>query len=566
MTKLTLAATAVFLLAVLVRLPACYESLWVDELHSAWAVWAGLGEVAERAEAGNQSPWYFYALWVWKQLAGGSEPALRLPSVLAAAAACVVLVVAAGQASRSVITGALAGLLLALERNAIFFGTEARPFALVMLLTAIAAASAVRLQRGDSNWARCVLAAAAFLAVLMHPTAGLPLTAIVAVAWGGATLTRCGRLPGASSSGQPQSGQGRAAARSGSPGRAAMAPGWRASDLLLSGAAMLLALAVNAASVGRVWRQRSNWASFAQPQSLSDLGTIWPWWWMIVVPLSLWGLLQVATRLRRDQARRNVEASRRSPASIVWRQQWPLLLAAVLVTTAIGWGLGRSGLLSIWHRRYMVGVLPLLCWASADLWRAAAAAAADLLRLGAHRRRVSALLAVVAVLAVTYEQGTAARLASGRVRLTQRGEDWRGAVQWVRDQRRPGEPLWVAAELIESADWEVNELDRGGNQRAGPDGEAHDRYLLYPVQGPYRLANPQPMGLSVRALRSAPFAHQMSNAASRADRRTSWIIARLPGGAMKRLLQSPGAAELPRATDVRSFGGVSVIRFEHRER
>ena len=66
-----LVACIVFLIACGLRIPSCYESLWLDELHSAWAVWDGLGEVATRAELGNQTPFYFFGLWLWKELVGG---------------------------------------------------------------------------------------------------------------------------------------------------------------------------------------------------------------------------------------------------------------------------------------------------------------------------------------------------------------------------------------------------------------------------------------------------------------------------------------------------------------
>lgn len=81
--RLAAAVAAVFVAAVLIRLPACYESFWVDELHSAWAVWDGIDQVQPRAAAGNQTPVYFFGLWFWRQLVGRSEVALRMSSVLA---------------------------------------------------------------------------------------------------------------------------------------------------------------------------------------------------------------------------------------------------------------------------------------------------------------------------------------------------------------------------------------------------------------------------------------------------------------------------------------------------
>ena len=50
------ASIVVFAVALLLRIPSCYESFWVDELHSAWCVWDNLADVPARAEIGHQSP------------------------------------------------------------------------------------------------------------------------------------------------------------------------------------------------------------------------------------------------------------------------------------------------------------------------------------------------------------------------------------------------------------------------------------------------------------------------------------------------------------------------------
>jgi hypothetical protein len=70
------------------------ESLWVDELHTSWVISDNPDQVAARAAAGNQSPWYFILVLSFEQLAstvgnflpGGAftpEWKLRLPSIVA---------------------------------------------------------------------------------------------------------------------------------------------------------------------------------------------------------------------------------------------------------------------------------------------------------------------------------------------------------------------------------------------------------------------------------------------------------------------------------------------------
>ena len=133
-----IAATAVFAIAIALRMPSCYESFWLDELHSAWTVWDDLSAVTSRAEAGHQSPLYYQGLWLWKQLAGSSELGMRLSSVLATALSCVVLTIGVARWSGVLSAGITAGMVLAIERNAIFFGTEIRPYAWILLLASIA--------------------------------------------------------------------------------------------------------------------------------------------------------------------------------------------------------------------------------------------------------------------------------------------------------------------------------------------------------------------------------------------------------------------------------------------
>ena len=112
------------MIAIAIRVPSCYESFWLDELHSAWCVWDSFGEVFPRADIGHQTPFYFAGLWVWKQLVGTSEVALRFSSVMAVAASCAVLVWGVSRWSKSVAAGTATGLVMALETNSLFFGTE----------------------------------------------------------------------------------------------------------------------------------------------------------------------------------------------------------------------------------------------------------------------------------------------------------------------------------------------------------------------------------------------------------------------------------------------------------
>ncbi len=66
-----------------------FGSLWIDETLVYWSIQDGFPDVMHRVvQYQNQSPFYNLVLWSAKHLVGSSEAALRIPSVLAAIAAC----------------------------------------------------------------------------------------------------------------------------------------------------------------------------------------------------------------------------------------------------------------------------------------------------------------------------------------------------------------------------------------------------------------------------------------------------------------------------------------------
>ena len=132
------------------RLHEAGESLWVDELHTAWCAEGSLAEVASRSAIGNQSPLYFYAVWFITQVFGHSEWSLRALSLacgIALPAALFGLVrnwtsatdlpdhAETQPANDGVNLAALvAALLVTFDPLAIFYAQESRPYACVQLV------------------------------------------------------------------------------------------------------------------------------------------------------------------------------------------------------------------------------------------------------------------------------------------------------------------------------------------------------------------------------------------------------------------------------------------------
>ncbi len=118
-------------LAFWLRIVQVGESLWLDELHTAWVVADGGQQLVPRAAVGNQSPVYFALVWSVAKLAGASEFWLRLPSVLAGTALAAGAYFAVVRWTACWSAGILAALLVAVDRNCVFYGQEARAYALV---------------------------------------------------------------------------------------------------------------------------------------------------------------------------------------------------------------------------------------------------------------------------------------------------------------------------------------------------------------------------------------------------------------------------------------------------
>ncbi len=154
---------AVVALGLWLRCSQARESLWLDELHTSWVVADGLPQILARARAGNQSPLYFYLEWGVVQLAGHHEWTLRLLSLAAGTG----LILAIGRLvwhwSGSCASGLLAALLVAVQRDCIFYAQEARPYALLQL--------------------SAVAHAALFVALWQHPTWPRRVAFVVGAAW-----------------------------------------------------------------------------------------------------------------------------------------------------------------------------------------------------------------------------------------------------------------------------------------------------------------------------------------------------------------------------------------------
>ena len=169
----SLLLAAVLTVGLVARSAQMRESLWLDELHTAWTISDTLAEVTPRARMGNNSPLYFYLPWLTTRWLGMSEVAIRLPSLLTGVALIGVVYGVAyswtGHRSMALMAAALA----ALDRNFLFYSLESRPYVLVQLLGLLHVVVFWRLICRPSVRLRAVWIVGAILLFYLHYTAAL---------------------------------------------------------------------------------------------------------------------------------------------------------------------------------------------------------------------------------------------------------------------------------------------------------------------------------------------------------------------------------------------------------
>lgn len=439
------AATVVFLVAVVLRVPSCYESFWLDELHSAWCVWDSLSDVFPRASLGHQSPFYFVGLWFWKQAVGGGEVALRLSSVLAVAAGSAVLTISIARWAKSIAAGVATGLVLATESNSLFFGTELRPYALVILASCLAIACFLRLtevrSRSEDPVAWIGLVVAILVAMVCQPTAvgvlaWLPLVLLVV----SLIRDRRGALK------------------------------FTLTDGLLLLGALAVGFALWRMTLGDSWQQRSVWASFATASHVRQIWEIWDWIWLLGVPMGLMCCALLAARMVGTES---------VPKHVVGVT---LLLATIAIAvTGLYWLLSWMHWVPVWHRRYFIAVLPILACLSGG-----AVGVIDAVIPPVGRYRLTGLLAAIAIVgALTFWQGTLKRLPDYPVALVVRGEDWRGAVAWIQANSEQEDAVFLDAGLAEAT--VVPPLPLEQTASFEPTNKDRTDYPNFAILGPYNL-------------------------------------------------------------------------------
>ena len=367
---------------------------------------------------------------------------MRLSSVLASAVASLLLVVGVGNQTGRLSAGVVAGGVLAIDPNAVFFGTELRPYSAVMLSAVLATWAAMVWLDGDPD--RRSLGGARYrlgmlfwicVAALLHPTS------LGVLAWLVPLTLLAGWVRGRLNL-------------------------WRADAV----AALVVVLTLGLLAMSSLpdsWAKRGQWKAFGQATDPMQLwyGS-WSWVPIVIAPLALGIVLLTLDRLRVARGGGEQDSGYPSFVGLI-----PMLVG--VVATAGFFLASYAGVVPLWHRRYFVAALPLLAWS---------AGVASTFVLPKRGRRVIEAMIVCFVLGFLgwSQKGFWAIDASGRWPVQSRGEPWREAVAYVKSKHGPGEAIWIDTGLIE-ANFFFSPMTEA--PAVEPDWE----YLSFPVRGPYRL-------------------------------------------------------------------------------
>ncbi len=425
--------------AAFLRLVQVNESLWLDELHTAWTVADAPGEIASRAAIGNHSPVYFSFVWGVTKVAGLSELAVRLPSAVAGIAlvalACFVVFRWTGTWSAAL----FAALLACLDRNCVFYGQEARPYACLQLvglahitLFGSLVVAPTRIKRFGS------IALAVFLFYL-HYTAALLFVAELVF-----YVVLCVRR--------------------------AWRPKYPLWQLLLDFAIVAVCLLPSVPHLLEVAERRSNWAMFvgqSPPSAVVKMLLLYNY--QPVLPLFLVGIAMLAVRWRRGPSAAPADCPHIDARHVILVACW------FFVPLGIAWVATERDLARLFFLRYLIvtAITPImfsaLCYAACSgkiAWNARD------LALAIFRN----LCAVAIVVLVVKTGGMREQYRHDARVIGDRNQNWRSAIQVLNDKAtNPKTPIFVRSGLIE-ADQFHNSSDHRLRE-----------YCLLPALGIYRI-------------------------------------------------------------------------------
>ena len=439
-----------------------------------------------------------------------------MSSVLATAFAASLLTFEIARWTKCLIAGIAAGLVLSAETNAIFFGTELRPYAFVILASTIAVLCLMRLLSrdpgGTSNLPWIGLVLVTLFAALCQPTS------LGVLGWLFVSLVIVNLA------------------------KRRVTPRFSIVNALLATAVLAVGWTLWQDTLASTWRFRSNWASFATAPPWTDSASLWSWGWLWLIPL----LLVVAPCGRWLSQ----DYSSRQRLTIV-----TIGLACCLATLPTGshpeWIGCIFGIDDTWSH---------CCRCSLCL---SAQRSEDFEFQISNLKSRSFVVATFLLAGLTSSQGVIKTAIKSPSHLAYRGEDWRGAIGWINQNTNSSDRLFLDSGLIEANLWRTYPYPPGYRPS-----NTREQYLLLPISGPYENLPFYPVDSSVKSLASNIYVDARFRRERAFDfqvfpsrRRRIVYLSRRPADKQEvKLIKELARDDIDAdAIEVHGFGGVSIM-------
>ena len=427
-------------LAVLVgsglRLQSLTESLWLDEMHTAWVATGEFHEIVDRAQIGNQSPFYPALVWLSTQTFGENEFAVRLLSWVAGVALIVTSFLVIDRWCQAPLLGGLVAWLIAVDPHSIFFSQEARPYAWVQWFGVLQIAAFAAVLEENTKGRRAAWITTTIILFYLHYTSLLILVG-EAVFWCVRKVTR-------------QDGRRDFTTR------------------LVDVGLILLATVPSWSHLWAITGRRGNWSIFVDSPSWLEVVLVFRLDIWIGIPLAILVFLGAIAKLT---------GFRMWDPKLLAKERLWVIGCCFCVPLLTAWGLTEFDLFRVFFRRYLmvIAALPML--------------AAGLLGTGLVITGLPSVGPLKPSVRTTYCLLTgliAAMLLLPTPAFPINGvphrhsfEDWRGAIGLVNEQASRDWPVFLRAGLIEDRDLRSEKAT-----------QELVRYCLYPVRNIYPLDTP----------------------------------------------------------------------------
>ena len=427
-------------LAVLVgsalRIQSLTESLWLDELHTAWVATGEFHEIVDRAQIGNQSPFYPALVWLTTRTFGENECAVRLLSLVAGVALIVTSFLFMDRWCHAPLLGGLVAWLVAIDPQSIFFSQEARAYAWVQWFGVLQIAAFATVLENDTWRRRATWIATTITLFYLHYTSLLILVG-EAFFW----LAR---------KAINQHARSDFAAR------------------LVDVGLMLLATVPAWSHLWAITGRRGNWAIFVNSPSWSEVVLIFRLDIWIGIPLGILVSLAAIARLTGLQ----VWDSKALAREKLW-----LIGCCFCVPLLTAWGLTEFDLFRLFFRRYLMVIAALPMLAAGLLGTGLLGTGLPTVGLPRLSARTAYCVLTGLIAAMLLLPGPGFMINGVPHRHTM--ENWRGAIRLVNEQASRDWPVFLRAGLIEDRDLRTEKAT-----------QELVRYCLYPVRNIYPLDTP----------------------------------------------------------------------------